>query len=119
MLAERSDQEDSYGSSTAGLPLLAAVGSLQFDVVLYRLQAEYGVECKLDHLSYIAARWVMNGWEAVARAEKESKLLSLFICQDRWQRPVILFRNPWKIKQLEEEVEYLQLQPWALPPMTT
>ena len=33
-------------------PILAAVGQLQFDVVQYRLKAEYGVTTRLQPLDY-------------------------------------------------------------------
>jgi peptide chain release factor 3 len=39
--------------------VLGAVGPLQFDVVASRLQAEYGVEVRLESLPYGAVRWVV------------------------------------------------------------
>lgn len=38
--------------------ILGAVGVLQFDVVAYRLKAEYSVECSYDTINMAAARWV-------------------------------------------------------------
>ncbi|HRA49314.1 MAG TPA: peptide chain release factor 3, partial [Thermomicrobiales bacterium] len=38
-------------------PILAAVGALQFDVVRFRLESEYGVETILEPLNYSAVRW--------------------------------------------------------------
>jgi peptide chain release factor 3 len=38
--------------------ILGAVGTLQFDVVAYRLQHEYGVECTYDNIDVTTARWV-------------------------------------------------------------
>ena len=38
--------------------ILGAVGALQFDVVAYRLQHEYGVECTYDTIDVTTARWV-------------------------------------------------------------
>jgi peptide chain release factor 3 len=37
--------------------LLGAVGQLQFDVVVHRLQAEYNAEPKLEPAPYATARW--------------------------------------------------------------
>jgi peptide chain release factor 3 len=51
LLRERND----YGT---GLPILAAVGQLQFEVVEYRLRSEYNVETRLEPLPYTLARWV-------------------------------------------------------------
>lgn len=38
--------------------ILGAVGSLQFDVVAYRLRDEYGVECGFENVQVATARWV-------------------------------------------------------------
>jgi peptide chain release factor 3 len=70
----------------------------------------------MEPLDYSIARWVGGGWDAVNRADEAGKLHGVFMCQDRWERPVLLFRNPWKVTQLENEEEYLRLEPWALPP---
>lgn len=120
----------------SGTPILAAVGALQLEVVEYRLKNEYGVDCKMEAITYSMARWVsandaesangnphnkdLNGiqraWDFVDKADKDGKLFGVYICQDRWQRPVLLFRNPWKLTQLAEEAKYLSLEPWAMPP---
>ena len=38
--------------------ILGAVGILQFDVVAFRLKAEYNVECSYESMSIAAARWI-------------------------------------------------------------
>ena len=38
--------------------ILGAVGILQFDVVAYRLQHEYGVDCAFETVNVATARWV-------------------------------------------------------------
>ncbi len=86
-------------------------------MVTHRLRNEYGVESRMETLDYTIARWVGSaGWAAVERADAAGKLYGVFICQDRWGRPVLLFRNPWKVAQLTTELTYLDLQPWAMPP---
>ena len=40
--------------------ILGAVGVLQFDVVMARLQAEYGVETTTEPVKYSTARWIHN-----------------------------------------------------------
>ncbi len=96
--------------------LLAAVGQLQFEVVQARLQNEYGVESVMEPIGYTLARWVDAGWEAVEKADADGKLFGIMIVQDRWKRPVLLFRNDWKAAALADEEKYLQLKPWSQPP---
>ena len=38
--------------------ILGAVGTLQFDVVAYRLKDEYGVDASFENVSVATARWI-------------------------------------------------------------
>lgn len=89
---------------------------VSLQVVTYRLKNEYGVDSTMETLDFTITRWAGGGWEAVDRADAAGKLHGVFMCQDAWGRPVLLFRNPWKVAQLENEVRELRLEPWALPP---
>jgi peptide chain release factor 3 len=40
--------------------ILGAVGQLQFEVVAFRLQDEYGVQCVFDNIAVYTARWVTS-----------------------------------------------------------
>jgi peptide chain release factor 3 len=96
--------------------MLAAVGQLQFEVVQARLRNEYKVESIMEPIGYSLARWVDGGWEAVEKADVDGKLFGIMIVQDRWKRPVLLFRNDWKASSLAQDEKYLQLKPWSQPP---
>jgi peptide chain release factor 3 len=87
-------------------PILAAVGKLQFEVVQFRLQNEYGVETILDLLPYSVARWVEGGWEALNQV---GRLFNTTTVKDRMGRPVLLFRNQWNCQQLEGDHPELKL----------
>ncbi len=41
--------------------ILGAVGPLQFEVVAFRLQDEYGVQCVFDSINVYTARWISGG----------------------------------------------------------
>ncbi|YAF96550.1 MAG: peptide chain release factor 3 [Nodularia sp. CChRGM 3473] len=94
-------------------PILAAVGQLQFEVVQFRLINEYGVETYLETLPYSVARWVTGGWAVL---EKAGRLFNTFVVKDRWERPVLLFKNQWNLEQIVGEHPELELSPIALPP---
>jgi len=89
-------------------PILAAVGQLQFEVVQFRLNAEYGVETRLEPLPFTAARWVSQGWEALNSAER---LYEVYTARDRFERPVLLFRSEWHLRRAEETHPGLGLTP--------
>jgi peptide chain release factor 3 len=87
-------------------PILAAVGQLQFEVVQFRLENEYGVETILDLLPYSVARWVEGGWEALKQV---GRLFNTTTVKDSMGRPVLLFRNEWNCQQLEGDHPELKL----------
>jgi peptide chain release factor 3 len=95
-------------------PILAAVGQLQFEVVQFRLQHEYGVETITDVLPYQVARWVEDGWDALAGI---GRLFNTFTVKDSWGRPVLLFRNEWNVNQLMEDHPQLGLR--AIAPVVS
>jgi peptide chain release factor 3 len=87
-------------------PIMAAVGQLQFEVVQFRLQNEYGVETQLELLPYTVARWVAGGWEAL---QKVGRLFNTVTVKDNWGRPVLLFRNEWNCNQVQSDHPELKL----------
>ena len=52
--------------------ILGAVGQLQFEVVAFRLQDEYNVQCVFEPISVATARWVHRGREAAGRVPRQS-----------------------------------------------
>ncbi|MDY7013344.1 MAG: peptide chain release factor 3 [Cyanobacteriota bacterium] len=91
-------------------PILAAVGQLQFEVVQFRMQSEYGVETRLEPLPYSIARWVAGGWPAL---EKAGRLFNTLTVKDAWERPVLLFKNEWNVQQVKGDHPDLQLNSTA------
>jgi len=87
-------------------PILAAVGQLQFEVVQHRLLNEYNVDSRLEPMSYGAARWVIDGWEAL---EKVGRLFNTMVVKDSLDRPVLLFKNEWNINQVQGDHPDLRL----------
>jgi peptide chain release factor 3 len=82
-------------------PVLAAVGPLQFDVVLHRLEHEFGARSELDALGYELARLTdedgvtalagVRGAEVLTR-RLDGALLALFA--DKWRLNAIKRDNP-------------------------
>ncbi|GMI33860.1 hypothetical protein TeGR_g2267 [Tetraparma gracilis] len=71
----------------------------------------------METLGYSLARWADGGWDEVDKSDEDGKLFGTLIVEDRWGRPVILFRNDWKAADLEAQEKNLQLKPYSMPPM--
>lgn len=92
-------------------PLLAAVGPLQFDVIQFRLQSEYGVSTILRPETFHSALWVKGDWAALKTVEGD---LRLSIATDRFDEPIILFRDNWQLqrfRKLNPNIELLKVSP--------
>lgn len=67
-------------------------------------------------MSFTAARWSAAGWEEVDKADAEGKIFGTMQCKDRWGRPVLLFRNEWKMTSVTEDAPALELVSWMMAP---
>ena len=101
-----------YSDDVAGpAALVAVVGPLQFDVLLHRLEHEYGVRARLEPLAFKVARWVTGDEDRVLRLGRG---YDRSLVRDERERPVLLFRSDWARRQLEEsesDVEFHAVAP--------
>ncbi|HUF35836.1 MAG TPA: peptide chain release factor 3 [Gemmatimonadales bacterium] len=90
-----------YGENGAGPELIvAAVGQLQFDVLLHRLQHEYGVAARLDSLPFHHARWVTGPEDLVQQAGRGTGRL---LVRDSRRAQLVLFPDRWSMEQVERD----------------
>ncbi len=68
---------------------VAAVGRLQFDVLQYRLKAEYGVETDLELLPFQCSAWL------IGNPDTFDAPVAILKTRDRLNRPVVLFKTSW------------------------
>ena len=86
--------------------IVGVVGVLQFDVLLYRLENEYGVEVKLENLPYEHIRWIENREIDVNRIQGTSDMKRI---KDLKGNPLLLFVNSWSVGMVEERNPDLKL----------
>lgn len=77
-------------ANPAGEPYIAAVGRLQFEVLQFRLQEEYGVPTKLENMPHQFGAWLV-GDPATFR-----KPSGAIMAIDRRSRVIVLFANQWE-----------------------
>jgi UDP-2,3-diacylglucosamine pyrophosphatase LpxH len=97
--------------TTGPAPVVGAVGPLQFDVLLHRLEHEYGVGARLEPMPYRDARWV-RGPDAEIR--RVAQRYDCALVRDRHHRPLLLFRSEWVRQSVEEREPDLELRRVAL-----
>lgn len=86
--------------------IVGVVGTLQFDVLEYRLRNEYNVEIRMEGLPYQHIRWIEN-------EELDPKTLNLTSdtkrIQDLRGNKLLIFANEWSIRWAQEHNEGLVL----------
>jgi peptide chain release factor 3 len=88
-------------------PVLAAVGPLQFDVVLHRLEHEFGARAELDHLDYtLARRTDAEGARGLA-GQRAVEVLT----RRHDGALLVLFSDKWRLGQLRREHPEILLEP--------
>ncbi|MCE2967940.1 MAG: peptide chain release factor 3 [Phycisphaerales bacterium] len=97
--------------------LLAAVGQLQFEVLVYRLQNEYGAESRLEPASWTMARWWRyKGQPAPTLSDMENLTLpdapegSRLVFDDRG-RALVLFVDQWPLRFFSDRNPTVELSP--------
>jgi peptide chain release factor 3 len=119
LLQEGVVQSFTAKNAPSGATLLAAVGPLQFEVVQWRLQSEYGAESRLTPTPWTVLRWLEIP-EALKTPNKGFDFSRLIVATgvsfgaDKFENPIALFPNEWTMKYFSEKNPELKLL--ALPP---
>jgi len=85
----------------AGDLVLGALGQLQFEVVKYRLEAEYGVEVRIEAVPWVLARWPSRADGAPVDLELLQDAVEGMVVLDVRERPVVLFDRAWALQTAE------------------
>jgi peptide chain release factor 3 len=91
-------------------PIVGVVGQLQFEVLQYRMEAEYGANIIVDKLPFSHARWVVADTFDPKAFDWEGNRQTV---QDRDGLPLVLFRDEWAMQHALEKHPELKFQAHA------
>lgn len=86
-----------YGSRK----IVGTVGELQFDVIKFRLEHEYGTQCDFTPLRYHKAFWITS--ENKEQLQEFMRRKSNAIALDREEHPVFLAESQWILKVARDD----------------
>ncbi len=96
-----------YQPIKSPVPVIGVVGELQFDVLQFRLSAEYGAEVALDRMPSFGIRWVVGPEKDVDSFVSE---YALDCMQDKEGRIVCLFPNEYRLNLATKNYEKLKFE---------
>ncbi len=86
--------------------IIGTVGQLQFEVIQYRLQNEYGARCRWEPLSLFKACWVEGDSEEHLQAFKRRKYQ--YMALDREGRDVFLADSSYVLTMAQQDFEHIR-----------
>jgi len=89
-----------FTKETGRRQIVGVVGELQFDVIQYRLQHEYGAKCEFQSLNFHKACWLTS--DNSSKLNEFSRLKANDMVIDKDGKPVFLAPSAW-ILRLEQE----------------
>ena len=81
--------------------IVGVVGALQLDVLVTRMQAEYGLELGFEDSPWDIARWISAEDPADLKRLMDTHRSSL--AEDADAAPVLLIRNAWELGRFEQD----------------
>ena len=80
-------------------PVIGVVGELQFEVLLFRLEDEYGLQTRLQRMPYTVARWPRDKDGNAVETIKGN----FQIFRDMNEQPVVLLEKEWDLNWARKE----------------
>ncbi|MBR3512902.1 MAG: peptide chain release factor 3 [Bacteroidaceae bacterium] len=89
-----------------GRKLIGTVGQLQFEVIQYRLENEYGAKCRWEPASLYKACWIESDDEAQLEAFKKRKYQ--YMARDIEGRDVFLADSNYVLQMAQHDFEHIK-----------
>ena len=95
-----------FVSDFNGRKIIGTVGQLQFEVIQYRLQNEYGAKCRWEPLTLYKACWIESDDPAELDAFRKRKYQ--YMAHDREGREVFLADSSYVLQVAQQDFEHIK-----------
>ena len=86
--------------------IVGTVGELQFDVIKFRLEHEYGAKCDFRPLNFRNAYWVTGNSPAALQHFLRDR--ASLIAYDKEDRPIYLSESDWMLNMIKQSFSEIQ-----------
>ncbi len=90
-----------FTSMFNGRKIIGTVGQLQFEVIQFRLEHEYGAKCRFEPLQMYKACWIESDNPAALEEFKKRKHQKM--AKDKWGRDVFLADSSFILQMTQDE----------------
>ena len=91
-----------------GRKVIGTVGSLQFEVIQYRLEHEYGAKCSYENLNVYKACWVETSETSHFEFLEFTRVKAKFLAKDKEGQQVFLADSAFSLQMTKEKYPTLQ-----------
>ncbi|MEP4078857.1 peptide chain release factor 3 [Haloferula sp.] len=102
----------------AYVPLLGAVGPLQFEVLQHRLQGEYDAETRLEPGSWSIARWMRKKEGETLEEDRPEMSMGITLVRDAHGHLVALIPSEWVLNTFAEKNSEWEVSEAPFPPVS-
>ncbi|MFP2997665.1 peptide chain release factor 3 [Spongiivirga sp. MCCC 1A20706] len=92
-----------------GRKVIGTVGALQYEVIQYRLEHEYGAKCTYENLNVYKACWVEAEDEKNEEFAEFKRVKSKFLAKDKQDQLVFLADSPFSLQMTQQKYPSVKL----------
>ncbi len=89
-----------------GRKIIGTVGALQYEVIQYRLEHEYGAKCSYEPFQAHKALWIES--QDPAQLEEFKKFKARYLAEDKYGRLVFLADSAFSLQMSQEKFDKLR-----------
>ncbi len=91
-----------------GRKVIGTVGALQYEVIQYRLEHEYGAKCSYENINIHKACWVEAEDEKSDEFKEFSRVKSKFLARDKRDQLVFLADSPFSLQMTQDKFKSIK-----------
>lgn len=83
--------------------IIGTVGALQYEVIQYRLEHEYGAKCSYENINVHKACWIETDNEKSEEFQDFKRVKSKFLAKDKHDQLVFLADSPFSLQMTQQK----------------
>ena len=91
-----------------GRKVIGTVGALQYEVIQYRLEHEYGAKCTYENLNVHKACWIQTDDKKSEEYKEFLRVKQRFLAKDKSGQLVFLADSPFSLQMTQQKYKSIK-----------